>query len=72
MLHELFPTIPTTTAAALAVFDAAEAVEPEFMIGTWHGAELPTQHPMDGLLEASGHAAQVLRPPLQAVVGGPG
>lgn len=54
MLHELFPTIPTTTAAALAVFDAAEAVEPEFMIGTWHGAELPTQHPMDGLLEASG------------------
>ena len=24
------------------------------MIGTWHGAEVPTGHPMDGLLEASG------------------
>ena len=24
------------------------------MIGTWRGAELPTGHPLDGLLEASG------------------
>lgn len=54
MLQELFATIPTTTAEALAVFDAAEAVEPESMLGTWHGAELPTGHPMDGLLAASG------------------
>ncbi|WKG06530.1 DUF4334 domain-containing protein [Mycolicibacterium sp. HK-90] len=54
MLQELLATIPTTTAEALAVFDAAEAVEPEFMLGTWHGAELPTGHPMDGLLAASG------------------
>jgi GXWXG protein/Domain of unknown function (DUF4334) len=54
LLQELLPTPPTTTAEALDVFDAAEAVDPEFMIGTWHGAELPTGHPMDGLLEASG------------------
>ncbi|WP_066896619.1 DUF4334 domain-containing protein [Mycolicibacterium houstonense] len=54
MLNELFPTVPTTTADALTVFDAAEAVEPEFMLDTWHGAELPTGHPMDGLLAASG------------------
>ncbi len=24
------------------------------MFGTWHGAELPTGHPLDGLLTASG------------------
>lgn len=54
MLQQLFPTVPMTTSEALDVFDAAEAVEPEFMIGTWHGAELPTGHPMDGLLAASG------------------
>lgn len=56
MLQELFsaPGAPTTTAEALEVFDAAEAVDPDFMIGTWHGDELPTGHPMDGLLAASG------------------
>ena len=46
--------IPTTTDAALSVFDAADAVDPDFMLGTWHGDELPTHHPMDGLLAASG------------------
>ena len=45
---------PATSTAALALFDAAPAVEPDFMIGTWHGAELPTAHPLDGLLAASG------------------
>ncbi|WP_280831005.1 DUF4334 domain-containing protein [Mycolicibacterium frederiksbergense] len=54
VLQELFSTIPTTTSEALDIFDAAEAVEPDFMLDTWHGAELPTGHPMDGLLEASG------------------
>ena len=53
-LDELLPTVPTTTDEALAMFDAAEPVEPDFMIGTWHGAELPTGHPLDGLLAASG------------------
>lgn len=47
-------TVPTTTAEALALFDDAPAVPAEAMIGTWHGAELPTGHPLDGLLAASG------------------
>ncbi|MUL67272.1 hypothetical protein BOO86_22550 [Mycobacterium sp. CBMA 234] len=54
LLQELLPSPPTTAADALDIFDAAPAVEPDFMIGTWHGAEVPTGHPMDGLLEASG------------------
>jgi|SRR5690242_4196051 GXWXG protein/uncharacterized protein DUF4334 len=54
LLQELLPSVPTTTDEALEVFDAAEAVDPTFMIGTWHGAEVPTGHPMDGLLAASG------------------
>ncbi|MGE0215431.1 DUF4334 domain-containing protein [Mycolicibacterium sp.] len=45
---------PTTTAEALALFDSCPAVEPDDMIGTWHGAEVPTGHPLDGLLAASG------------------
>jgi hypothetical protein len=54
MLSDVLPSAPTTTAEALAVFDAAPPVAPEFMIGTWHGAELPTGHPLDGFLAASG------------------
>lgn len=54
LLQELLPDAPTNTADALELFDAAAAVEPEFMIGTWQGAEVPTGHPMDGLLAASG------------------
>ena len=54
LLHDLLPDAPTTTDAALELFDASEAVSPDFMVGTWHGAELPTGHPMDGLLAASG------------------
>lgn len=54
LLQELLPAPPTTAAEALEIFDAAPAVEPDFMIGTWHGAEVPTGHPMDGLLAASG------------------
>lgn len=54
LLQELLLSVPTTTDEALEVFDAAEAVDPAHMIGTWHGAEVPTGHPMDGLLAASG------------------
>ncbi|VEG53927.1 Uncharacterised protein [Mycolicibacterium aurum] len=53
-LTDTLPTVPTTTAEALELFDSCPAVEPDFMIGTWHGAELPTGHPLDGMLEASG------------------
>jgi hypothetical protein len=54
LLSDVLPSAPTTTADALVVFDAAPAVAPEFMIGTWHGAELPTHHPLDGFLASSG------------------
>jgi GXWXG protein/Domain of unknown function (DUF4334) len=53
-IDELLSTVPTTTDEALAMFDAAEPIQPDFMIGTWRGAELPTGHPLDGLLAASG------------------
>lgn len=53
-LADVLPNAPTTTDGALALFDGSPAVEQDFMIGTWHGAELPTGHPLDGLLEASG------------------
>lgn len=53
-LTDVMRTVPTTTAEALALFDDAPAVPADDMIGTWHGAELPTGHPLDGLLAASG------------------
>ena len=53
-LQDMIADVPTTSEDALELFDASAAVEPEFMIGTWHGAELPTDHPLDGLLAASG------------------
>ncbi len=54
LVQDVLTTVPTSTDEATALFDAAPAVEPDFMFGTWEGAELPTAHPMDGLLEASG------------------
>ncbi|MGC4997058.1 DUF4334 domain-containing protein [Streptomyces sp. DT195] len=54
MLKDLFGVVPATAAEALDVFDESETVEPDFMFGTWRGAELPTGHPMDGLLAATG------------------
>ncbi|MDX1888898.1 DUF4334 domain-containing protein [Mycolicibacterium sp. 050158] len=54
-LEDVLPhDAPTTTTDALAYFDALSAVQPESMIGTWHGTELPTGHPLDGLLSVSG------------------
>ena len=54
LLSDVLPNAPTDTADALTLFDAAPPVEADAMIGTWHGAELPTGHPLDGLLAASG------------------
>lgn len=51
---DVLETVPTTTADALALFDAADPITVEAMFGTWHGAEVPTCHPLDGLLQASG------------------
>ncbi|BBZ27991.1 hypothetical protein MMAD_22860 [Mycolicibacterium madagascariense] len=53
-LADVLPNAPITADEALALFDESPAVEPEFMVGTWRGAEVPTGHPLDGLLAASG------------------
>lgn len=39
--------------AAMAEFDTLAPVSVASMLGAWSGAEIPTGHPMDGLLEAS-------------------
>jgi hypothetical protein len=43
-----------TTADALAFYDGLGAVSAEDLRGRWRGRELPTSHPLDGLLAASG------------------
>lgn len=45
--------MPMTPVDALARFDALAPVSVDFMLGDWTGAEVPTGHPMDGLLSAS-------------------
>ncbi len=53
-LGEVLVNVPTTTGEALSMFDNAEPVEPDDLIGMWRGAEVPTRHPLDGILAASG------------------
>ncbi|EGD53595.1 DUF4334 domain-containing protein [Gordonia neofelifaecis] len=53
------PTIDELSAgvgrlAAEALFDSLPAVAAGDLRGRWRGAEVPTGHPMDGLLEISG------------------
>jgi len=43
-----------TPAEAIAFFDGLAPVPAEELTGRWRGRELPTGHPMDGLLAASG------------------
>ncbi|MEA5537091.1 DUF4334 domain-containing protein [Crocosphaera sp. XPORK-15E] len=43
----------TTTETALQLFDLLDPVNLDFMLGRWQGSGLHTDHPMDGLLEAS-------------------
>ncbi len=52
--HPIFGDMPASFDAAAALFDAADPIPVDFMIGCWHGWELPTQHPLDGILDASG------------------
>ena len=44
----------TSSEEALAFFDALPPVKIEEMIGRWKGSGLPTGHPQDGMLEATG------------------
>lgn len=41
-----------STEEALAIFDALEPVDTDFMLGAWKGEGFPTGHPLDGVLEA--------------------
>ncbi|MDP2582263.1 DUF4334 domain-containing protein [Shimia thalassica] len=47
------PNQKMTTQEALDFFDSLEVVPAEMMIGHWRGEGVDTDHPMDGLLEAS-------------------
>ncbi|BBX17333.1 hypothetical protein CRI77_05095 [Mycolicibacterium duvalii] len=54
LLADVLADAPTTTTDAVALFDSLPAVGTGAMIGTWHGAEVPTGHRLDGMLAASG------------------
>lgn len=41
-----------TTEEALQLFDSLDTVDLDFMFGRWKGSGFPTNHPMDGMLEA--------------------
>ncbi len=41
-----------STAEAWEIFDHLDPVDVNFMFGTWQGAGFPTDHPLDGVLEA--------------------
>jgi GXWXG protein len=43
-----------STEAAVAFYDELPAVQTGELIGRWRGSGLPTAHPWDGLLEATG------------------
>jgi len=52
-IHPILENGHATTAEALQLFDGLAPVPLEFMFGRWRGAEISTNHPMDGLLVAS-------------------
>ncbi|MEM6256257.1 MAG: DUF4334 domain-containing protein [Cyanobacteria bacterium P01_D01_bin.156] len=49
----ILETGKTTTEKAFQLFDSLAPVTLDFMLGRWQGSDLHTDHPMDGLLEAS-------------------
>ena len=40
--------------AAQELFDSLPPLTVDDMLGRWHGSEVPTGHPMDGMLALSG------------------
>jgi hypothetical protein len=66
----------TTTAEALALFDALAPLPLDAMLGRWRGAGLATGHPLDGLLERFGwygkefRSAEDVQPLLFEAAGG--
>lgn len=51
----------TDAMQALAMFDRLDTVPVEAMLGRWRGAELPTGHPLDGMLAAFGGVGKEMR-----------
>ncbi|MBD3669272.1 MAG: GXWXG domain-containing protein, partial [Gammaproteobacteria bacterium] len=52
-----------TTEETLQLFDSLEPVDIDFMIGKWRGEGFPTNHRLDGILEAyHWHGKQFLDP----------
>lgn len=47
------PNDQMTTQEAIALFDRLEPARPEDLLGRWCGEGIDTDHPMDGMLEAS-------------------
>lgn len=52
--ESILPTGPVSTEEALALFDRLEPVDIPFMLGAWNGADFPTGHEMEGLLQTYG------------------
>ena len=53
-LNDLLLMEKTPRFQVFQLFDRLERAEWDYMLGLWKGRELKTDHPMDGLLEASG------------------
>ncbi len=49
---EAFKVGRVSTAEALEIFDSLDTVDINFMLGVWQGRSFPTDHPLDGVLEA--------------------
>lgn len=52
--EEAIKTGGVSLEAALALYDELAPVDLDFMRGTWKGADFPSGHPLDGLLEPAG------------------
>ena len=52
--EDLLKERKATAKDALEIFDSLEPATVEFMIGRWRGFEIESNHPMDGLLSATG------------------
>ena len=50
---EIIQTGKGTIQQALELFDSLDCVDTSFMIGRWHGKEIATGHPQDGILTAT-------------------
>lgn len=53
-LEEYLAKKSISTAEAFTYFDSLVPIENEFMFGRWKGAGFPTEHTLDGVLEATG------------------